>query len=43
MQKIPTIEWARHRDIFKQLYLTEDKKLKEVMGIMAKDRHFHPT
>ncbi|TGO47402.1 hypothetical protein BCON_0279g00010 [Botryotinia convoluta] len=38
-----TEEWERQRLTFTQLYITEDKPLKEVMKIMEKEYGFHAT
>lgn len=36
-------DWNTHRVRLRQLYLEEDKTLKEVMAIMERDHGFKPT
>lgn len=43
-QKFPTeVEWARHRQKIKQLYMDEDRTLHDVMEIMKRDFGFDVT
>jgi hypothetical protein len=36
-------DWERFRDTIKQLYLDQNKSLKEVMAMMERDHEFHAT
>lgn len=36
-------DWAVHKDTIVRLYWNEDRTLKEVMNIMARDYDFHGT
>ena len=36
-------DWERFRDTIKQLYLDQNKSLKEVMTMMDRDHDFHAT
>ena len=38
-----TEDWEKSRETFKQLYLDQDKSLKEVMTIMERDHAFYAT
>jgi hypothetical protein len=35
--------WNSQRDVIKELYLQQDKTLKEVMAIMEREHHFKAT